>query len=468
MFPDLGMIRPAAALAVHVVIATAVTIHVLLTKREVGAALGWIGLAWLSPVAGGAIYLILGINRVKRRARRLQVPHAPPAGDVIAHVEGALAPLEHAIGRITGRPALSGNAIAIYQNGDEAYPAMIAAIGEARESIGLSSYIFEDDETGRRFIQALAAACRRGADVRVIIDGVGGGYLTSRAYHALQRADIPAGRFMHSTVPWRMPLLNLRSHKKILVIDGRTGFTGGMNIADDNVMALRSKHPVQDTHFKITGPVVAQLTSAFTRDWSFVTNQDLTGPAWFPHLEPAGDAHARVITSCPDADIEKIEYTVLQTIACAAKTILIMTPYFLPDEQIVTALTLAVMRGVSVDLVIPRQSNQRFVDWATRPTVAPMLRQGVKVWLGPPPFRHSKVMIIDGAWSLIGSNNWDIRSFRLNFELSMEVYDRALAGALTAFVMAHKGSPLTAKDLDALPPLIRLRDASVRLMMPYL
>lgn len=468
MFPDFGIIRPAVAIVIHLVIASSITIHVLLTKRDVGAALGWIGLAWLSPFAGGIFYLVLGINRVKRRARRLQVRHLPPADGVIAHAEGALAPLEQAVGRITGRPALSGNAFTVYQNGDEAYPAMLAAIGEAQESIGLSSYIFEEDETGRRFIQALAAACRRGVNVRVIIDGVGGGYLTSRAYHALKRADVPAGRFIHSSVPWRMPLLNLRSHKKILVIDGRIGFTGGMNIADDNVMALHPEKPVQDTHFKITGPVTAQLTSAFTKDWSFVTNEDLTGPAWFPHLQPVGDAHARVITSGPDGDIEKIEYTVLQAIACAKTSIVIMTPYFLPEEQIVTALTLAVMRGVSVDLVIPKKSNQRLVDWATRPTITPMLRQGVKVWLGPPPFRHSKIMIIDDAWSLVGSNNWDIRSFRLNFELSMEVYDTAMAQTLGGFIMAHKGTALTVKDLAARPAVLRLRDAAVRLMMPYL
>jgi cardiolipin synthase len=229
IFQTFGAAGPSIAVIAHIGIALWVTIHVLLHKRDVGSALGWIGLAWLSPFIGGFFYVILGINRVKRRARRLHVPQVPRAEKTSSHAGGSLAALDHAIGRITGRAAVPSNSVAILQNGDEVYPAMLEAIGKAEKSIGLSSYIFQADETGRSFIAALAAARQRGVEVRVIIDGVGGGYLSSHGYHALQRAGIPAGRFIHSLVPWRMPVLNLRSHKKILVIDGRTGFTGGMN-----------------------------------------------------------------------------------------------------------------------------------------------------------------------------------------------------------------------------------------------
>jgi cardiolipin synthase len=452
-------------------VATLVTIHALLRKRDIGAMLGWIGLAWLSPFFGGFLYFMLGINRVKRRAQRLNVPRPARVklGDIaLFHDKGALAPLERAIGRISGRAAEPGNAFATYQNGDEAYPAMLQAIAEAKVSIGLSSYIFRADATGARFIAALAAAKRRGVAVRVIIDGVGGGWILSSAYRALRREGVPAGRFLHSPLPWRMPLLNLRSHRKILVIDGRVGFTGGMNIADENVLAMMPKTPVEDTHFRVSGPVVAQLASAFAHDWSFVTDEELEGEAWFPAIEPAGKAAARVITSGPDRDIEKIELAVLQAIASARASIAVMTPYFLPDDQIVTALALAAMRGVAVDVVIPARSNHRLVDWATRATIGPMLREGARVWLGPPPFRHSKIMIVDGEWSLIGSSNWDMRSFRLNFELSMEVYDRSLAETLRRFLAAHEGRAFRAEDLDAIPVALRLRDAAVRLMMPYL
>ncbi len=459
------------ALPLHLVIATWVTIHALLHKREVGSALGWIGLAWLSPFFGGFFYFVLGINRVRRRAHRLKVQRTGRAkpGDIAAsRVTDHLAPLESALGRITGRSTRTGNGFAIYQNGDEAYPAMLAAIAEAKVSVALSSYIFRTDESGTRFIDALTAAKARGVAVCVIIDGVGGGWVMSSAYHKLRRAGISAGRFMHSPLPWRMPLLNLRSHKKILVVDGRIGFTGGMNIADENVLALKPKEPVQDTHFRVEGPSVAQLMSAFASDWSFVMGEDLQGEIWFPTIAPAGDATARVVTSGPDRDVEKMEFAALQAIACARKSIHVMTPYFLPDDHLLLALAMAAVRGIAVDVVIPNKSNHRLVDWATRAAIGPMMRDGVHVWLGPSPFRHSKVMVIDDEWSLIGSANWDMRSFRLNFELCMEVYDRPLAEALRTFVTAHRGERLTIDAIAARSLPVRLRDAAVRLMMPYL
>jgi cardiolipin synthase len=465
---SIGVIGPWLVVFAHFAIALWVTVHVLLHKRDVGSSLGWIGLAWFSPFIGGFFYAMLGINRVSRRARRLHAPRSPRAASITSLAGGSLAALDHATSRITGRAATPDNSITIFHNGDEAYPAMLQAIAGARTSIGLSSYMFRTDRTGQIFIAALAAARQRGVEVRVIIDGVGGGYVSSPAYHALRLAGIPAGRFIHSPLPWRMPLLNLRSHKKILVIDGHTGFTGGLNITDDNVLALHPKTTVLDTHFMVTGPVTSQLTSAFVKDWFFVTNEELTGENWFPALKPSGAAQARVITSGPDRDIEKIEFAVLQAISCARASITIMTPYFLPGDQIVMALTLAAMREIRVDLVIPGQSNHRLVDWATRATIGPMVHEGAHVWFGPPPFRHSKLMTIDGEWSLIGSNNWDIRSFRLNFELSMEVYDKPLAETLGAFIMAHKGEALTAAHLDARPAPARLRDAAVRLLMPYL
>ena len=223
---------------------------------------------------------------------------------------------------------------------------MLAAIAAAKVSIGMSSYIFQNDLWGGRFIVALAEAKARGVVVRVLIDGIGGGWLTSHAYHQLHRRGVTAARFMHSSLPWRMPFLNLRSHKKILVVDGVTGFTGGMNIADENVMATNPKLPVQDLHFRIEGPVVSQLAEAFAEDWAFVTNEDLEGDAWLPEIARRDGPLARVIDSGPDEDVEKVEFAVLQAVACARASIAVMTPYFLPDERLITALSLAAMRGL--------------------------------------------------------------------------------------------------------------------------
>jgi cardiolipin synthase len=173
------------------------------------------------------------------------------------------------------------------------------------------------------------------------VDGVGSGWLLSPAYHRLRAARVPVGRFMHSYMPWRMPFLNLRTHKKILVVDGQLGFTGGINVADQNMVATQPKDPVQDTHFRIEGPIVTQLVFAFARDWAFVANEDLESDIWYPTLDARGDSLARVVTAGPDEDLEKVEFAVLQSIACSRARIRIMTPYFLPDQRLMTALSLA-------------------------------------------------------------------------------------------------------------------------------
>jgi cardiolipin synthase len=284
----------------------------------------------------------------------------------------------------------------------------------------------------------------------------------------LRRAGVPAGRFMHSPMPWRMSFLNLRTHKKILVVDGTLGFTGGINISDQNVLAGAPAKPVQDTHFRIEGPVVAQLVEAFARDWSFVADEELSGPAWFPPLEPRGTALARVVTAGPDEDLEKVEFAVLQAIACARRSIRLMTPYFLPEQQVVNALSLAAMRGVTVDVITPERSDHRLVDWALRANVGPLLRDGVRMWRSPPPFRHSKLLVVDGEWSLIGSSNWDMRSFRLNFELCVEVYDRALAAVLETMLAEYRQHRLELDELRARGLPRRLGDAGARLLLPYL
>lgn len=447
-----------------------VTIHILLRKRDVSASAGWIGLVWLSPIIGAALYFLFGINRVARRARRLkkdvQGRDGQP-GDPAAQIARHLEPLERATRAITGDTAEAGNRVDMFRNGEEAYPAMLSAIAEARTSIALSTYIMRNDATGRLFFDALGDARARGIEVRVLLDGIGSGYFLPAAFGQVRRRDIPVGRFMHSPLPWRMPFLNLRTHKKLLVADGRVGFCGGMNIADEN-LAESHPDPVLDTHFRFEGPVVRQLMEAFARDWAFVTGEDLEGPGWFPKVADSGHAVARVVSSGPDEDLEKIAFVLLEAIACARHSIRLMTPYFLPDEAIVTALALAAIRGVEVDLLIPRVSNHRYVDWGVRAHVGPLLEAGVRIWLNRPPFDHSKLLVVDGEWCFVGSANMDMRSLRLNFELNVEVYHSDIAGRLETFMRGRSRDPLTLGDLSGRRLPVRLRDAAFRLALPYL
>lgn len=458
-----------ALTSLHVLLSALVSGHVLLRKREVGSAIGWIGLAWLSPFLGSAIYALFGVNRVRRRARMLgrpesgrdEAPHPMAAGDSLR------AALDRSGQRLTRRAAAPGNAVQLLRNGDEAYPRMLAAIEAATVRIGLSSYIFRDDAAGAPMIAALIRAQGRGVDVRVVIDGIGGGYFWSPAYRRLSRAGVPVARFMHAPLPWDMPWLNLRSHKKILVVDDAIGFTGGLNIGAENLVATAPPGAVRDTHFELQGPVVRQLAAAFDADWCFASQGEpwhFTGPA----APGPGQATARVITSGPDRDIEKIEATMLQAATCARHSMLVMTPYFLPDERLVSALALAALRGVAVDLVVPERSNHRPVDWAMRAHVGPLLQAGCRIWLNPPPFDHSKLMVVDGEWSLVGSANWDMRSLRLNFELDVEIYDAPTAEAIATRIGAGQGRRLTTEALARRPLLARLRDAAMRLALPYI
>ena len=459
----------------------AVTVHVLLRQRSPVSASAWIGLAWLAPAAGTALYVLLGINRIEHRGLRLRRRHiaAPGQPACCAIAPPHLMALQRAATRITARPLLAGNSCELLQHGDATYPAMLDAIAAARHSIALSSYIFRNDSIGRIFIAALAAAQARGVAVRVLLDGVGGGYFNSGAYRHLRRAAVPAARFLHSHLPWRMPLLNLRSHKKLLIVDGQIGFTGGINIGDENLdppsrrgnrvqLIHRRRRGVRDTHFRLQGAIVGQIMAAFAEDWAFATSETLRGPLWFPAIPTTGDVFARVATSGPDHDIERIKLLMMSAITAAKHRIRIVTPYFLPDDALATSLTLAALRGTRVEIIVAERCDFRLLDWAMRDGLVAVARAGCHVLWSGAPFNHSKLMTVDGAWSLIGSANCDQRSLRLNFELNIELLDPATTASIDALIDATPVRRASQRELHARAIPIRLRDAAARLFLPYL
>jgi cardiolipin synthase len=458
--------------------------HAILHKRDTRAAVLWIAFIWFLPLLGPVLYLLLGINRVRRKAQSLRgtaasrivgnVPSEGPSapdGQIKLPPEAAhLEQLSQAVKRIVRRPLVTGNKVEPLVNGDAAYPAMLAAINEAKHTIGLSTYIFDNDRSGLQFVAALSQAMQRGVQVRVLIDAAGTHYSVPSIMHPLHHARVPVGRFLPTMAPWRLMSMNLRNHRKIMVVDGRIGFTGGINLRQGNLVAQNPRHPVRDLHFCLRGPVVAQLQEAFATDWLFVTKEVLSGEGWFPPLEAAGSVMARAIPDGPDEDFEKLRWTILAALACARDSVKIVTPYFVPDNTLVSALNLAALRGVKVEILLPAQSNLPYVDWASRAMWWQVLEFGCKIWLGLPPFDHSKLMLVDGQWSLFGSGNWDIRSLRLNFEFNLECYCPMLTRSLDQiFQSKMQGArQVTKEEVDSRSTAIKLRDGVTRLLSPFL
>lgn len=474
-------LSPQVSVALGLFIAIIASAHVILNKSDTRSATGWVGLIWLVPVVGSVLYLLLGINRIERRAKLLRSGPTPSTSDrpgpTPADLDGEfgvkqthLLELARVGADVTSKPLEGGNRVEILVDGDQAYPAMLEAIGAAKSSISLMSYIFEAKGIGEAFIRALVDAQARGVEVRVLVDDVGTRYGSPRIDRVLRREKIKVAKFLPALLPRGLTHFNLRNHRKIMVVDGRLGFTGGMNIRQGCVIASRPSRPTKDLHFRIEGPLVAQLQGAFVEDWVFTTGEHLGGETWFPKLEPAGTTLARGITDGPDIDIGNLHWMFLAAIVTARRSIRVMTPYFLPDTVLVKALQVAAMRGIEVDIVVPEVGNLPVVRWAMWAHYPDVLQRGVRIWLTPPPFDHSKILVIDGAWASVGSGNWDTRSLRLNFEFNVECYDEQLATALEMHVRSRmmQARVLHADELRRRPVLFRLRDGIARLWSPYL
>ena len=454
------------------------SIHALLNKRDSRAAVLWLGFIWLMPLVGPILYLGLGVNRIRRRALLLRAESATGARRPIPEDMGEpdkpeaehLRMLARIVGRVATQPLASGNGIQALINGDETFPAMLAAIESAKTSVSLATYIFDRDRSGRQFVAALGRAVARGVQVRVLIDDAGARYSWPTILRELKRARVPVAQFLPTFPIWHFMTMNLRNHRKLLIVDGRTAFTGGINIRHGNVLNEKPRRPVQDLHFRIEGPVVTQLQEAFANDWAFCTNETLQGLAWFPELEDSGKVIARAIADGPDEDFERLRWILLAALAEAQSSVQIVTPYFLPDPALTMALNLAALRGLRVDIILPANSNLPFVDWASRAMWWQVLERGCRIWLTPPPFDHSKLMIVDGHWVLFGSANWDARSLRLNFELNVECYGRDFAREMETVVQQKlRGArEVTLAEVDGRPVLVKLRDATARLFSPYL
>lgn len=472
---------------ISIAMGAAAAIHAAMTKEEVRAAIGWVGVIILSPIVGALLYAIAGINRIRRASLSLQRAALFEKGEsdglsafiaepdiLISQFGRRFAALQTLGDRVTRYPLTTGNTIDMLDSGDEAYAAMKAAIDRARRSVLLETYIFDRDEIGLRMADALIVAVKRGVEVRVLIDAVGARYSVPSIIGYLHEGGVTVDVFNGNVIMGlRLPYANLRTHRKILLVDGNIAFTGGMNIRKGFTNEFAGNACAHDTHFCVTGPAVADLFDVAAEDWRFTTTELLRGDAWGiePSERQAGDPVVmRVVSSGPDRSVETNHKMLMGAFSVARSTIRVMSPYFLPDRELISALVTAARRGVEVDIVVPAANNLLMVDRAMTAQFDQMVKNYCRIWRAAGPFNHSKLLTVDGVWAYVGSSNIDPRSLRLNFEVDMEVMNEGFAGEIDARIedAIKSATPVTLHSLRTRPFVIRLLEKIVWLGSPYL
>ncbi len=462
VFYELDFLNPFLG-TIWVLLSLIASVDILLRKSEPRSSLLWLALVWLSPFFGVFLYFMFGINRISNRARQLsfsEFQFTPETLEPLSAKTSAWTSFENLGQEITGSPLVGGNHIDILSGNECIHNAMISAVNEAQSSILVSTYIFRRDRLGLALADELLAAKNRGVDVRVLLDGFGNSVYRSGIFRYFRKYNLTPRRFLYSVWPWRMPLLNLRNHRKVLIVDGETTFTGSVNIGD-----VKN----QETHFRIRGPITNNVGALFDIDWTESSASDVLEHKDYVS-EKSGASTLRLIASGPNLKRENLRWIILGAMGSAVEKIRIVTPYFVPDRGLISGILLARYRGINVDIVIPKKSNYFFVDWASRRQLKELSEAGCQIYLQNGPFDHSKLMTVDGRWALFGSSNWDARSLRLNFEMDLECHDPVFCDELDTLIdqKVERSENLRQNFYKDRSTILRIRDSIARLALPYL
>jgi cardiolipin synthase len=331
------------------------------------------------------------------------------------------------MGQLLGPAILPGNQVTALQNGDRIFPAMLESIRGAHESITFETYIYWSGDIGRQFSEALCERALAGVKVHVLLDWLGAEKIDGKYLADMKAAGVEVERY-HPLRWYNLSRLNNRTHRKLLVVDGRIGFTGGVGIADAWAGDGSAKDHWRDSHFRIEGPAVAQMQAAFGDNWMKTHGKALFGSAYYPELAQVGRSLAQVFKSSPDEGSESVRLMYLLSIASAAKSIRLEAAYFVPDDLAIETLVAARKRGVTIEIIVPGpETDSEIVQGASRSRWAPLLDAGVLIYEYQPSLYHCKVLIVDDVWVSVGSTNFDNRSFRLNDEANLNVYDAVFA-----------------------------------------
>ena len=455
---------------------------VLLENRDPGKTVAWLFMLSLLPVLGFILYVIFGRktqgplfghkhipdNRWAKMVRQQQndsnhdmLPQPCPDSE-----QKLASQLLHS----GFAPMTIHNQVEILINGGEKFQALFKALEGAKKHIHLSYYIFKDDEIGEDVLKILARKVAEGVEVRVLLDGIGSISISGSFMSSMRQAGIKAEWFFPLRFPYITPKLNLRYHRKIVVVDGSTGFMGGLNIGDEYLSRNSQLGFWRDTHLKLEGEAVHSLQAIFLNDWYFVTHQEIQGAGYFPKVTVLHTLPIQIIASGPDSTRSSNLQGFFSAITSAKHLVYIETPYFIPDESLIMALKTAALSGLDVRLLVQGIAEHRLVYLAMHSYFEELLQAGVKIFKYTKGILHAKILLIDDHLSSVGSTNMDLRSFYLDFEICAFVYDRSLAERLKLDFDQdlNHSSEVVLRDFQARPVLERFKESSARLFSPLL
>ncbi len=405
---------------------------ILQRRRQSVATVAWIMAIMVLPYLGSVLFLLFGINRVERRAAFKQLARRELDAQLLGRPRNQLLPAEaehvngrrlmQLIDRVSGFHATYGNAVEIVADTNRTLGLIEREIASARQSIHLEYYIWREDQTGQRLRDLLIEKARAGVCVRFLFDGIGSLFLGRRFLQPMRDAGIQVANALPGSSLRERWSINLRNHRKIVVVDGTVGFTGGMNIGDEYLGRNPQLGFWRDTHLRLHGPAAEQLQQVFAEDWYFATGEALTQPQLHPQVPQTGGDVAQVVSGGPDGDFDAFQTVFFAAINEAQQRITLATSYFIPTPALATALETAALRGVQVRLLVPGVADHQWMVTAGRAWYEQLLRAGVQIYEYQKGPLHSKTLTIDGNWSLVGSPNFDFRSLLLNFEVAVALY----------------------------------------------
>lgn len=468
-------------LLIYIMVIVSIIVTILMDNRQPAKTMAWVMVLLFVPVAGIILYIFFGQNTRKMRfisQRSLDQLSKRQMLEFVEQRELRMPDKFQSLVRLFTNQSLAlpfkDNEAEFYTDGYQFFPALLQAISRARHHIHLETYIFDDDPLGRLIADALIQKAKEGVEIRVIYDDVGCWRVPSAFFERMKKAGIDVCAFMPVKFPAFTSKVNYRNHRKVCVIDGIEGFTGGINIALRYVKGMRNGTlPWRDTHMRLRGSIVYALQRAFLVDWYFVDRTLVTNRKYYPPMpwKISNDCLAQMVTSSPIAPWPDIMQGYVRILLEAKSYVYMESPYFLPTEPVLFAMRTAALAGVDVRLMVPRHSDSHLLEWASLSYVVETLASGVKIKLYEGGFNHSKLLVADDEVSTCGSTNIDFRSFENNFESNVFFYDRSMALHIKELYMADEAQSVDFNDVDTLrhrPYLHRLTESLFRLLAPLL